>query len=140
MRLLSVLMAILTVFSSVGVSVSMHLCGDSIMSIGVWSDAHKCDIDDESLSACTNSNGHLLRQKSCCSDRSFFTKASFELLSRENPESLIANYPQLTFKGNLESQENVASFLIGQSNGHSPPDLITPTTKERLSQLQVFII
>lgn len=55
----SILLAVLVLFSTVSFTVEKHFCGDTLIDVAVFSEAHKCGIE---------MNEAVVAEKHCCKD------------------------------------------------------------------------
>lgn len=110
----SILLTFLVLLSTVSFTVEKHFCGDVLIDVAVFSEAHKCDLD-----------AGVMQKKSCCKDELDVVKgqkelkfSSFDDLEFTHQQFIIAfSYAFINLFNGLEEQ-------VVPHKDYSPPNLV----------------
>ncbi len=72
-KLISAALGLLIFISSIGIVVDIHRCGDQVVSIGLFAEAHECQGTCELVNN-LEFDGLSISKASCCSDHQFYDK------------------------------------------------------------------
>lgn len=98
-KLMSLLMAVVVLFSTMSFTVNMHYCGDTLVETTVFKKAKGCGMEMQNPST----DGCSITKKNCCTDK---------LLIADGQDELKISFDNLTF----EQQQFVASFIYSYIN------------------------
>ncbi|AKA35419.1 hypothetical protein MQE36_03165 [Zhouia spongiae] len=100
-KILSVLMALVVMFTTMSFTVDMHYCGDSLVDFSFFTKAESCGMEKaQPTRGCENP---AMSEKSCCSDQK---------IVKEGSDDLKTSFNKLTF----EQQTFVATFFYTYIN------------------------
>ncbi len=98
-KIVSMLMAVVVLFSTLSFTVNMHYCGDTLMDTAIFHKVKTCGMEMQNPST----EGCSITKKDCCNDKQMFIDGQDEL--------------QLTFDTlSFEQQQFVTSFIYTYIN------------------------
>lgn len=134
-KVLSALMMLLVLISSIGLSINMHYCGDTLKAVGVFAEAPSCSMMDESeCNSDDDCSGHQTIQNSCCSYDLIYGNLSPEVgldLSVQQ-ENITFDTPIIIINNGLSTNSAIKPVLYLKDK--------VPRTKDNTVLFQCFII
>lgn len=103
----SILIAIVYLNLSIGISLNAHICQQEIQSIGILSDSDNCcdhsesDVCHTETQACTHNNHDIPEHDNCCSDEEIEIKLDIEQFN--SAKKLKIKTPEIAVLYNLKS-------------------------------------
>jgi len=117
--ILSALLLLSILFSTNGIAVYKHYCGDFLANLSLFTPGHGCG--DEEAEGCDMDNAGM----DCCEDETEFYQAELDLIKQEQSAFAFS-----FFTLSIESAKDVSLFktFSGTINltDRGPPDLIRP--------------
>lgn len=116
-RVTSMSMLIVMLFSSVGLSLKCHFCENELQSVGLFTKANLCGEQCSTIEDCcigNNCKESELRTTGCCNDKGFIGKLNFNRLKHipiSQKSMLVFNVRPLGLTQDMRCFEEIQSFL-----------------------------
>lgn len=142
LKLLSILLSLLVLLGSAGVTVNRHFCGGALKSFALYGEADKC-YQEKSVQSCplhasSPKEGEGIRKKGCCDDDQLVFQLDVQKEAASTPVATVQgvtlpDFPPLlvTYRAPHPRPRRNTSF-----ENYRPPPLLTDATRE----YQVFRI